>query len=75
MIVLMHTDYFSGASTQLPPTVDPRVSQPVTFSKDMTIEQLSQWLRSHPSLTGTNYEEDISKLIGTWHVAVLVVLS
>jgi hypothetical protein len=60
----------SGASVQQPqspPTVQTRVdvrSQPLTFSKDMSNEQLALWLRSHPSLRGTNYEEDMSKLIG-----------
>ena len=40
-------------------------SQPLTFSKHMGNEQLALWLRNHPSLSGTNYEEDIRKLIGT----------
>ena len=70
MYVFMHTDYSSGASVQQPqspPMIPPRVAvypQPLTFSKDMSSVQLSQWLRNHPSLTGTNYEEDISKIIG-----------
>jgi hypothetical protein len=60
----------SGASVQpqSPPTVQTRVdvrSQPLTFFKEMNNEQLAQWLRNHPSLTGTGYEEDISKLRGT----------
>ena len=65
----MHTDYPSGASVQQPqspPTVQIPVdvdSEPLTFSKDMNNEQLIQWLRSHPSLSGVDYEEDISKLI------------
>ena len=60
----------SGASMQQPqspPTVQTRMdvrSQPLTFSKYMSSEQLEQWLRNHPSLTGANYEQDISKLIG-----------
>ena len=71
IIFLMRTDYSSGASVQQPPsphTFQPRLdvhSQPLTFSKDMNNEQLAQWLRNHPSLTGTDYEEDISKLSGT----------
>ncbi len=71
----------SGASVQQPqspPTVQTRVdvrSQLLTFSKDMGIEQLEQWLRNHPSLTGANYEEDISKLIGIHSIYyVLIVL-
>ena len=39
--------------------------QPSVFSKDMSNEQLAVWLRNHPRLTGTNYEEDIGKLRGT----------
>jgi hypothetical protein len=67
----MQTDYPSGAGVhqpQSPHTVQPRLdvrSQPLTFSKDMSNEQLAQWLRNHPSLSGANYEEDISKLSGT----------
>ena len=68
----MHTDYPSGASVQQPqspPTVQTRVdtrSQSLTFSKDMSNEQLALWLRNHPSLSGTSYEEDISKLRGIY---------
>ena len=64
------TDPTSDAVQQLQstPTVHPRVDvhpqPPLTFSKDMSNEQLALWLRNHPSLTGANYEEDISKLIG-----------
>ena len=66
VIIFMHTDYpmASSASGQ-PPAVETRVdmhSQPLTFSKDMSSEQLALWLRNHPSLSGTEYEEDISKL-------------
>ena len=63
----MLTDYPSGASVQQPqspPTVQTSVSQSLTFSKDMSTEQLALWLRNHPSLSGADYEEDISKLIG-----------
>ena len=70
-LFVMHTDYPGGASVQQlqsPHTFQPRLdvrSQPLTFSKDMNNEQPAQWLRNHPSLTGTDYEEDISKLRGT----------
>ena len=67
---VMHTDYSSGASVQQPQS--PSIVQtpldvyspPLTFSKDMSNEQLAQWLQNHPSLSGVHYEEDISKLIG-----------
>ena len=67
----MLTDYPSGASMQQPqslPTVQTQLSvrsQPLTFSKDMNNEQLAIWLRNHPNLSGTDYEEDISILRGT----------
>ena len=66
----MHTDHSSGAVQQpQPPTaVQPRVDvhpQPLTFSKDMSNEQLAQWLSSHPDLAGTDYREDIAKLKST----------
>ena len=47
---------------QSPCDIQPQLS---VFSKDMSNEQLAVWLSNHPSLTGTNYEEDISKLRGT----------
>ena len=31
----------------------------------MSSEQLAVWLRNHPSLSGEDYEEDISKLRGS----------
>ena len=40
--------------------------EPLPFSKDMSSEQLALWLRNHPSLSGADYEEDISKLRGTY---------
>ena len=67
----MLIDYPSSASVQQPqspPTVQTRVdvrSQPLTFSEDMSNEQLVLWLRNHPSLSGADYDEDIGKLIGT----------
>ena len=39
----------------------------------MSNEQLALWLRNHPSLSGTNYEEDISKLRGTLSDTVLII--
>ncbi len=80
-LFLMPTDYPSGASVQQPQsqhTVQPRLdvrSQPLIFSKDMNNEQLAQWLRNHPSLTGTDYEEDISKLRGTCCALVTMLVS
>ena len=76
----MLTGYPSGASVQQPqspPTVQRRVdvrSQSLTFSKDMSNEQLALWLRNYPSLSGINYEEDISKLRGTLPDMVLICL-
>ena len=82
----MLTDYPSGASVQQPqspPTIQMPVdvySQPVTFSKHMSSEQLALWLRNHPNLSGADYEEDISKLIGImfmymcFHYCITVVI-
>ena len=39
----------------------------------MSNEQLALWLRNHPSLSGTNYEEDISKLRGTLPDMMLII--
>ena len=75
----MHTDYPSGASVQQPqspPTIQMLVDippQPLAFSKDMSNEQLALWLRNHHSLSGTNYEEDISKLRGTLPDTMLII--
>ena len=78
---VVHTDYPSGASVQQPqslhtfqPGMDVR-SKLLTFSKDMNNEQLAQWLRSHPSLTGTDYEEDISKLSGTCFTLITLLVT
>ena len=38
--------------------------QPLIFSKGMNNEQLALWLTNHPSLIGTDYQEDIEKLKG-----------
>ena len=73
----MLTDFPSGASVQQPqspPTVDV-CSQPLAFSKDMGNEQVALWLRDHPSLSGTNYEEDISKLRSTLPDTVLIIIN
>jgi hypothetical protein len=51
---------------QSPPTELDVLSQSLTFSKDMSNEQLAQWLKNYPSLTGTDYEEDIGKLRGSY---------
>jgi hypothetical protein len=73
----MQTDH--GASVQQPqspPMIQMQVdihSQPLIFSKDMNTEQLALWLRNHPSLSGTDYEEDISKFSGTCCTLMLVV--
>ena len=70
MTIIFWTDYPSGASVQQPqspPTVQMPMdvySQPLTFFKDMSNEQLALWLRNHPSLSGADYAEDISKLRG-----------
>ena len=75
----MQTDHPSGASVQQPlslPTVQTPVdvsSQSLTFSKDMSNEQLALWLRNHPSLKGADYEEDISKLRGTLPNTMLII--
>ena len=76
----MFTDYPSGATVrqqQSPLTVQAQVdvcSELLTFSKDMSNEQLALWLRNHPSLSGTNYEKDISKLRGTLLNMVVIYL-
>jgi hypothetical protein len=64
----MYTDYPDGAGVQQPqspPAELDALSQSLTFSKDMSNEQLALWLRNHPSLSGTDYKEDIGKLRGT----------
>ena len=79
LIMTFWTDYPSGASVQQPqspPAVQTPVdvhSQPLTFSEDMNSEQLALWLRNHPSLSGAEYEEDISKLRGTLSNTVLII--
>ena len=52
----MHIDYSSGTSAQQP--------QRLTFSEDMSSEELILWLPGHPKLAGTDYQRDIYKLKG-----------
>ena len=44
--------------------------QPSNFSNDMSNLQLVLWLMNHPSLAGTDYEEDIRKLSGTTYTII-----
>ena len=44
---------------------------PLIFSEDMSYEQLVVWLTNHPRLVGRGYQQDISKLRGTWSVLEL----
>ena len=80
-LFVMHIDYPSSSSVQQPQsshTFQPRLdvcSKPPTFSKDMNNEQLAQWLRNHPSLTGTDYEQDISKLSGLYLITMLLIIT
>ena len=39
--------------------------QSLTFSEDMSYQQLAVWLTNHPKLVGADYQQDISKLKGT----------
>ena len=72
----MYTDYPSGASMQQPQSPPMRADLRSQSPKDMSNEQLALWLRNHPSLSGTDYEEDISKLRGAqqYIIIMLVVL-
>ena len=36
----------------------------MTFSEDMSYEQLAVWLTNHPKLVGVRYQQDINKLKG-----------
>ena len=68
----MFTGYPSGVSVQQPqspPIVQTRVDVRLQSPKDMSSEQLALWLRKHPSLSGAEYEEDISKLKGIYMVS------
>ena len=76
MIFLLRThcqfeEILSGSEAtrqpQSPVTVQWQVDvhpQPLTFSEDMSNEQLALWLSNHPKLRGTDYQQDISKLKG-----------
>ena len=70
LMITLWTDYPSGASVQQPqspPTVlipEDVHLQSLTFSENMSCEQLALWLRNNPSLSEAEYEEDISKLRG-----------
>ena len=66
-LFVMHTDYPSGTSVQQPQSPPTVVTQDVCSQplNNMSNQQLALWLRNHTSLSGTDYEEDISKLIGT----------
>ena len=44
------------------------IPQPMNFSRDMSNEQLALWLRNHPNLSGTDYQEDVAKIKGTLHI-------
>ena len=67
----MYTDPTgTGGGVQQPQasaTVQPRLDvcpQVLTFSTDMSYEQLSVWLINHSQLVGVGYQQDISKLKG-----------
>ena len=71
----------TGASVQQPQSPPTTARTPALeqvdllmfeFSKCMSNEQLALWLRNHPSLSGTDYEEDISKLRGTLPNTVVI---
>ena len=69
----MHTDPTgTGGGVQQPQasaTVQPQLDvcpQVLTFSTDMSYEQLAVWLTNHSQLVGVGYQQDISKLKGTY---------
>ena len=52
---------------QVSSTVQPQLDvclPPLTFSEDMSYEQLAVWLSNDPKLVGEGYQQDISKLKG-----------
>ena len=58
----------SGASIQQPqspPTVETQGDVSLQPLNNMSNQQLALWLRNHTSLSGSDYEDDISKLLGT----------
>ena len=59
---------YSGTSvqqSQSPPTVMTQGDIHLQPLSNMSNQQLALWLRNHASFSGTDYEEDISKLLGT----------
>ena len=66
-LFVIHTDYPSGTSMQQPQSPPTVVTQGDVHShslNNMSNQQLALWLRNHTSLSESDYEEDISKLIG-----------
>ena len=55
---------------QQPQAVEPQLDvcppTPLAFSEDLSYEQLPVWLTNHPKLVGVGYQQDISKLKGTY---------
>ena len=71
----MHTDYPSGASVQQPQppaTIQTRSDVRSQSPKNMSYKQLAVWLGNHPSLSGGDYEDDISKLRGTLPDTIMI---
>ena len=65
-LFVMHTDYPSGTSVQQPQSPPTTVvTQGDVHLNNMSNQQLALWLKSHTSLSGKDFQEDISKLIGT----------
>ena len=69
----MHTDPTgTGDGVQQPQasaTGQPQLGvclRPLVFSEDLSYEQLAVWLTNHPKLVGVDYQQDISKLKGTY---------
>ena len=46
--------------------------QPLEFSKDMNYNELAVWLINHPQFVGTDHQEDINKLKGTYIIHDIV---
>ena len=46
--------------------------QPLEFSKDMSYEQLAEWLTNHPQFVGADYQRDISKLKGMYANSIII---
>ena len=74
---LMPTDYPSSASVQQPqspPIVQTQSDVCSQSPKNMSYKQLAVWLGNHPSLSGGDYEDDISKLRGTLPDTVVIIM-